>query len=768
MTVDRKLYITPLAEDSKALKREFRKRNTHYRFQNVDPGLVDSYSEQGWERFKKLKRTVKVRKVKPIDERLEDRVWVLLYRMGYPTLNAGRQFKISLPGASSIEKQIDIFAKDDETVIVAECKASESPRRRSLQKDLAEFANLKGKIANSVRKHYGEIFKPKIIWLFVTENILWSSQDADRAKSDNIAVVTERELRYFSALASHLGSAARYQFLAEFLSGQSIPGLEDRRIPAIRGKLGGRRFYCFVATPRDMLKISFVNHRSLRHPEGTPTYQRLIQKGRLRNVSQFLLKGGFFPTNLIVNFTDRIRFDIVTKSADASVHYGNLYLPARYRSAWVIDGQHRLYAYAHTDEKHLNSNLLVLAFEGMPKEEEANLFVTINHEQKTVARNLLDELEGELKWGSDNPKERLGSIASRLIDNLKADVSGPFAGRIAEPGIASRKDTPINVPEFKKGLIASGLLGVVATKQKVLLPGPLSGRNDYETLDRAQQILTSLFSEIREANFSRWEAGRSGFLCTNHGAQGYLKLFATVIDQYERDARITAHELETGDLLVMVSEHLQPIVEFVAKASDEEFQSRFKVRYGSSGAIDYLYELCRILGPSMPQLAPDGFEEWKAAQSEENISKADQQIKAIATWVQATVFRVFKEKYGDHPNDYWEKGVKNADLKTQAFKASLDYPPEERLALENYLDFIKLKELIERKEHWPWFKPIFDIAEPSEPKGRAKNLAWMDKINQLRRIPAHPTEQRRYKADDFIYIEWLYNELRQRLSRTPK
>ena len=152
--------------------------------------------------------------------------------------------------------------------VIAECKASAKLTKRSLQKDLEEFANLKGPMADAIKKHYGDSKKHKIIWLCVTENIIWSENDKQRALGANIRIITERELRYYSQVTDHLGKAARYQFLAEFLKDQKIPELSGKMVPAIRGKLGGKAFYCFVTTPRDLLKISFVNHRSLNDPEG--------------------------------------------------------------------------------------------------------------------------------------------------------------------------------------------------------------------------------------------------------------------------------------------------------------------------------------------------------------------------------------------------------------------------------------------------------------------------------------------------------------------
>jgi hypothetical protein len=78
----------------------------------------------------------------------------------------------------------------------------------------------------------------------------------------------------------------------------------------------------------------------------------------------------------------------------------------------------------------------------VPKAEEANLFVTINYEQKSVPKHLLDDLEGELKWGSEIPSERIGAIGAR-INCLNTDVGEPFYNRIAQQGMPSSA-----VPDF--------------------------------------------------------------------------------------------------------------------------------------------------------------------------------------------------------------------------------------------------------------------------------------------------------------------------------
>src|SRR5205807_2990725 len=98
------------------------------------------------------------------------------------------------------------------------------------------------------------------------------------AESENIRVITEKELQYFEAFASYLGSAGRHQFLAEFLEGQEIPALENVKIPAVRGSFGPHTFFSFAISARHLLKIAFVNHQALDHPDSRPAYQRMINK----------------------------------------------------------------------------------------------------------------------------------------------------------------------------------------------------------------------------------------------------------------------------------------------------------------------------------------------------------------------------------------------------------------------------------------------------------------------------------------------------------
>lgn len=746
------------------LNREATKRRKTFNYLTVKRSDVDDFISKGWEIDKELKIKVRLKRLKGIDEQLEDRLWMFCFNVGYPELNEGRNFTVQIKrrNVPPIRKQIDVFAKDDETVVVAECKASKKLGRRSLQKDIEEFANLKGPIANSIKKHFGPSFKPKIIWLFVTENIIWSQPDKNRATGENIRIITERELRYYVQISNHIGSAARYQFLAEFLKNQNIPELAGKTVPAIRGKLGGRKFYSFVTTPKDLLKISFVNHRSLNDPGGVPSYQRLVSRTRLRQVAQFINNRGFFPTNILVNFISSVRFDSIKKNKLADVTFGTLYLPHRYRSVWIIDGQHRLDGFTDAEERHLSQNIVVIAFEKLSREDEANLFVTINHEQKSVPKTLLDDLEGDLKWGSDKPHERIGAIAARLINVLNGDVGEAFYNRVVQQGITATEKTCLTIPGMKIGIKRSGLIGKVNRRPKVYLLGPFSGATDQETLDRARSAVNSYFALIRDRGAMHWHKGRSGFLCTNISIQAYLMLFSALIEYMESSKGLDTKQLRPKEIVLGIERYLEPVLRFLSRADEVQMERRFKVQYGSGGPREYYYRLCRLVKQNLSSFSPAGMDDWEEEQSEENIAIADKKLKDINVEVQKYIFRKFKERYGVENNAYWNSGVVNKNIKVNAYKTSLDDSDEDRLPLENYLNFIDYKSIVAHKQHWSLFKDVFNIPEPGE-KGLAKNLKWMDRINELRRIPAHPTESRRYKKDDFAYIDYIHNRLEHRL-----
>ena len=442
----------------------------------------------------------------------------------------------------------------------------------------------------------------------------------------------------------------------------------------------------------------------------------------------------------------------------AEVQFGRLYLPDKYKSAWIVDGQHRLYGYSLIDPKYSKQNVAVIAFEGLKREDEANLFVTINHEQKTVPRTLLDELDADLKWGSSVPSERLASVAARIVQALAETVGGPLFRRVIAQGMKGDDVICLTMPEIKGGIVRSRLIGSLAQKRKLIVSGPLSADRDERTVVRATEAINIFFQYFKSANAARWDSGRLGGLSVNVGVRAMLLLFDALIKHAVTKRKNfdpnNANPKEIVDETIAVA---KPLAEFFQSASDKEFAERFAARYGSGGPLDYFYELSQTIWEHDKSFSPEGLAEYLASKDDKRIKEAEDTIKFIENRITDIVISYFKRLHG---NNYWNY-IGTKEMRVKAYERQQEDAPEKQLEMEAYLDFIDKKKIIEKNENWGIFKHYFDIPLRGE-KGYAKNLKWMDRLNELRRIVAHP-HKRAFKSDDLEFLEWIRRAFEEKL-----
>ena len=91
---------------------------------------MDSLLSKGYEHVFDYKNQnfVKMRKPKTFDICWENKVWLLFRNMGFDIMNKDSSFKISYSRNNpDLTQQIDVFAADEETVIIVECKSSQTP-----------------------------------------------------------------------------------------------------------------------------------------------------------------------------------------------------------------------------------------------------------------------------------------------------------------------------------------------------------------------------------------------------------------------------------------------------------------------------------------------------------------------------------------------------------------------------------------------------------------------------------------------------------------
>ena len=122
------------------------------------------------------KKSVRIGKLKPADELFEDQVWTIFAQMGFHELSKGRHFKIKVSD-NTTPRQIDVFAKDDETALVVECTQMETPGTKSMDAVINKIVALKNQITKSINKHYVPGKKLKVGFAIATKNINWRPVD---------------------------------------------------------------------------------------------------------------------------------------------------------------------------------------------------------------------------------------------------------------------------------------------------------------------------------------------------------------------------------------------------------------------------------------------------------------------------------------------------------------------------------------------------------------------------------------------------------------
>lgn len=268
-----------------------------------------------------------------------------------------------------------------------------------------------------------------------------------------------------------------------------------------------------------------------------------------------------------------------TVEADGGGAY-RLTIPSAEKLAAIIDGQHRLFAFAEAKvATRLDMNLLCSIFIDLPKPYQAQIFATINSNQKPVDKSLTYELFG---YNIDEEAAELWSpdkLAVFLTRKLSVEVESPLRGRIS---IAPLKDAKLSelsqIGQWKvsTAVVVEGLMRLFSTNPKkdaqaMLTPSRSSrsslkgGRVDRSPLrsyfvdcnDQLIHLLALNFSKACQNVF--WsKAGQGSFIVKTVGIQALFDLLRM---------HLVSKALEQKDLSVGFFES------YLSRASQIDFAS---------------------------------------------------------------------------------------------------------------------------------------------------------------------------------------------------
>lgn len=738
----------------KSIPRETRSRLSQYQFDTISPSRQSEYEANGWVLDHKLRRSVVMRHVKPHDTLFKDRVWAAMARLNFQYLNTNRLFDLEYgPGQ---HEQIDVFAADDEVVLIIVCRSAQVPVSSAFKQEIEGIQEARPGVIRALR---GSFPYRKFKYILATNNFIVSESTVQRMKDADIVHMDEDTIDYYLELAEHLGRAARFQLLGSLFAGSKIPGL-DPRVAAIQGKMGGHVYYSFLIEPSRLLKLSYILHRNKANSELMPTYQRLIRKSRLKKVSQFVDGGGFFPNSIIVNVESGargLRFDLAPRS-DTEGRLGILHLPQTYRAAYVIDGQHRLYGYA--DSYRADTDLIpVVAFVGLPRAVQVQLFMQINENQQAVPKNLRNTLNSDLLYESPNKNEQIRALRLRIAQRLEEHKASPLRGRII---IAEEKATSlrcITIDSINLGLDRGNFIGSV-TKSAMREPGTFyRGAND-PTLKALVPFLEMCFAYLRENLPSQWELGKAegGFVFVNAGIESFLRVLSDIVDHVVSEGRADPRTDGADVVFAEVRRYLDPLVIYLRGLS-REAASEFKRLYGSAGRARYWRKLQIAINSAIPEFDPPGLASYVADESKTFNTESYNMIRDIETFLHTDIRRRLQDHFGAR---WFKDGVPQSvyqEASALAIDKNRERDVEDEVEPWDSLRLIDYQKILQR--NFTTWQELFAAQytrpdEESKPGGWKAKTGWLDELNRIRNEVAHNYS---VKESDYNFLVAIYTWL---------
>ncbi|TFD75041.1 DGQHR domain-containing protein [Cryobacterium fucosi] len=722
-----------------SVSREIARRLSPYVREKIPTARQIEYENDGWVLDKQLKSQVWMRKLKRQEIAFEDQVWAMCARLGFESLSRDRLLSISYGKSDNETKQIDVLAADDDVVLVIECKSSaaEQAPTHAFKTEIESIQGYRAGLIGTIRAQFPN---HKVRFVFATNNINVSKDTLERIGNAEISYLDEEAISYYHELANHLGSAAKFQLLGNLFQGQQIAAM-DASVPAIQGRMGGLTYFSFAIEPERLLKIAYVLHRNNANLRWMPTYQRIIKKSRLKKVSQFVEDGGFFPNSLVVNIDNggkKLKFDRSEKQSGTTT-LGILHLPRKYRSAYVIDGQHRLYGFAHSD-RAATELVPVVAFVDLPGEKQLELFMQINENQQAVPKNLQNTLNADLLWTSPDKKKQAHALKLKIAQLLGEQKSSPLRGRVIMGEEQANDRKCISLDAIQRGIDRGRFIGefTAAGPKKF---GSFYRTSNDDTCTPLAEFLELCFGYLRDEIPKQWNIGRGegGFVFTNAGTEGLLRLIGDVVDHLRDQGRLEPRDATPQEVFAQVRGLLEHAVAYIVGLTVDE-AAEFRGWLGSGGPTKYLRKFQAAIHTAVPVFEPEGLAEWTTDQAKQFNADSYSMAHAIEAHLNADIRQRLEDKFG---SDWYKLGVPKKvyqDAQSRAAEKQYEAAPGVKIDWWDCLYLINYREVLVHGNMTLWNELYNDAYTlPSDKKASSwkDKSGWMIQLNDIRNKISH-------------------------------
>ena len=682
------------------LKRIASKRNKPYVEQSFKNSEVEELKQKGWDVKRAGKSKTKMRRSKVAGDLFEDRVWMMFYNLGFSHMNKDRKCKLQFDIYS---KQIDVIARDDENIFIVECRSSSEAGVYNAKKILEEYVGKKDEIQKSLESEWGRGCGRINIVVVVSSQEKRPEDEAycQTNKDKNIFLWSASDIEYMEKLLQQVGQSAKYQMYSVIFANKKNRKLKQP-VSAIKGKIGKNIFYTFIISAKQLLKYAYVHHRDLTGiVEASQVYQRMLKESKLKEIAKFIdIEGGYFPNSIIVNFSKPIH-SISEKKCAEDISMCQIELPEYYGSAWIIDGQHRLYGAARAKRDVL---VPVLAFVNMETLEQANLFVEINEKQTSVPKNLLWDLYSDIYRDSKDEKQKLQFQIAETAKRM--ENSGPLSGYIDIQSIPADRHVKLS------------LTTVCSTIEKYSPWDHLKHSSDStKTPDNAARLI-NIYYEILKALWPEdWAKGNKGVLLTNNGFGVFMMVFNDILNHLAYKQKTSLFQSSKTKELenLLKDKYLTHLIEYLK--TDERMQNDIRSKTGRGPQSDTAGVLDLKIQEFITDYSPPRMKEPPSppiVKEPPAISGIEEAARQAEPCLREFILDRLKRHYGS--NKWWRQGLsgtfkQKADEKWAGEikrKPNLKDDKEQNERKFGYFDLTQLKEIIFYGENWEQvFEAIF-------------------------------------------------------------
>ncbi len=726
-----------MTDDPSVLTKKFKAKKTPYETRSISLNELDDYISEGWDEVSTSKHKAKIQKLKPIGMRFEDDIWCMFYNLGFRTLNYDEKLVIQWGSNPEDKHQLDVVAVGEEAIFVVECKATENIKQASFKKEIGEICLYKEGVMRTLKQIYGK--EKRVKFIFATRNYTFPDgcEDEKRLNENKIFQFTENTYDYVNSLIKSYKSTVIYQFYGLMFQHERINN-DKIRIPALRGTMGGHEYYMLSIEPAKLLKIGFVLHRTKVNTQiSMPTYQRLLVPSRLKGIGEFIDKGGYFPNTVIINFDDsnkknRVQFEQAAGGGDdTKTKLGYLTIPNAYCIAYIIDGQHRVYGYAGSKYKDTNT-IPVVAFSGLPSDEQLKIFMDINEHQKAVSPGLRLDLIEDLNWNSPRLDSRLKALRSSIIKQLASGNNSVLARKIS----IGEDTAKLTFKPFDTALSQSSLLPKATSKEftkytDVCLYNTKCVEHN-KAMNDSQKRISNLIKECYAYVYYKMNDEHAEeydkFIECNRGTYAFVSLISSFNEHLIQLGGLT-QDSNTKEQIEKMSPYLDALIDYICDMPTDD-KSQILLIKGAGADTLWLRKYQNAIRKQIPSYNPEGLDGWLETQDKGLQEEGKLCGKLIEKQVKSRVLRKLEDLYGVT----WENQIKS--IKGRCLMRMDDSEDVDDQDWTDYMNLQDFKEIIDSRwrtqkeddEAFVTFEEEFSIQVTEAFRTKTERLKWINDL----------------------------------------